>query len=233
MDTKHILRAALSAAVNQPALSAPKKRHALDSASGGDTLDSASSYAQKDVELKGVTALHQWVESDDLDDGEGYADRLMALFIGIADENKDGEVSAEEQEVLSIALTAGWEYLVAAGVNEDDADALLEEWDEDAAERVRDFLAGVMPEGEDAASAEVDAFVFTDADQEPALDAAYKRVFAVRKGRKVRINKRISGTVRLSAKQKVAIRKARMKSHSAKAVIRRMKSMKLRKRMGL
>ena len=228
MNMNQILRDAMKT----PAAPAVKKQVALDSAAE-PTLDSAGDYATKDVQLRGVTALHQWVETDDLDDGEGYADRLMALFVGIADENKDGEVSEEEQDVLEIALGAAWDYLAGAGVTEADADALLEDWDEDAAERVRDFLASALPEGEDTAADEVDAFVFSDADQEPALDAVYKKVIAVRKGRKVRIRKRISGVVRLSAKQKVAIRKARMKSHSAKAIIRRMKSLRIRKRMGL
>lgn len=230
MDMKQILRDAMK----KPAAETAKKPLAvtMDSASEPGRIG-AGDYANKDVELKGVTALHQWVETDDLDDGEGYADRLMALFVGIADENKDGDISEEEQEVLEIALSAAWDYLAGAGVVEADADALLEDWDEEAAERVRDFLAGVLPEGEDSAAEEVDAFVFSDVDQEPALDAVYKKVFAVRKGRKVRIRKRISGKVRLSAKQKVAIRKARIKSHSAKAVMRRMKSLKLRKRMGL
>lgn len=228
MDTKQMLRDAM----RKPApAGAAKPAVTLDDATA--PTGSAGGYAVKDVELRGVTALHQWVETDDLDDGEGYADRLMALFVGIADENLDGEIGEDEQAVLEVALTAAWDYLAASGVTEADADALLNDWDEEAAERVRDFLAGVLPEGEDTASAEVDAFVFTDAEQEPALDAAYRKVFAVRKGRKVRINKRISGRVRLSAKQKVAIRKARMKSHSAKAVVRRMKSMTVRKRYGL
>lgn len=230
MDMKQILRDAMK----KPAPESAKKPLdvALDSASGPN-LGGAEEYATKDIELKGVTALHQWVETDDLDDGEGYADRLMALFVGIADENKDGDINEDEQAVLEIALGAAWDYATASGVVEADADALLEDWDEEAAERVRDFLAGVMPEGEETAADEVDAFVFGDGDQEPALDAAYKKVFAVRKGRKVRIRKRISGTVRLSAKQKVAVRKARLKSHSARAVVRRMKSMRLRKRMGM
>jgi len=228
MDTKQLLRGAMKAP-NAPAK--PKEDVALDSASGPSS--GAGEYAEKDVELKGVTALHQWVETDDLDDGEGYADRLMALFVGIADENMDGDIGEDEQMVLEIALGAAFDYLVTSGVTDADADALLNDWDEEVAERVRDFLAGVLPEGEDSAVAEVDAFVFSDADQEPALDAAYRKVMAVRRGRKVRIRKRISGHVRLSAKQKVAIRKARMKSHSAKAVIRRFKSVRLRKKLGL
>ena len=55
----------------------------------------------------------------------------------------------------------------------------------------------------------------------------------VRNGKKVRINKRVSGTVRLSAKQKVAIKKARLKSHNARAMLKRAKSMRKRKQMGL
>lgn len=229
MDTKQLLRDAMRKP--DPAAEKAKETVTLDSASA--PTGGAGDYAEKDVELKGVTALHQWVETDDLDDGESYADRLMALFVGIADENKDGEIDEDEQMVLEIALGAAWDYLVTSGVTETDADALLNDWDEEAAERVRDFLAGVLPEGEDTAAAEVDAFVFTDSDQEPALDAAYKKVMAVRRGRKVRIRKRISGHVRLSAKQKVAIRKARMKSHSAKATMRRFKSVRLRKKLGL
>lgn len=228
MDMKQLMRDAFKSPAKEVKKPAPTLDAATEDAGGG-----AGSYAEKDVQLKGVTALHQWVETDDLDDGEGLADRLLALFVGIADENKDGEVSEEEQDVLEVALGAAWDYLASAGVPEADCDALLEDFDESAAERVRDLLASSLPDGEDAASAEVDAFVFGAGDQEPALDAVYKRVFAVRKGRKVRIRKRISGVVRLSAKQKVAVRKARLKSHSARATIRRMKSLKIRKRIGL
>lgn len=228
MDTKQLLRDAMRTGV------APKKAAAsvtLDSASNEPSA--AANYAEKDIQLKGVTALHQWAETDDLDSGEGYADRLLALFVGIADENKDGDITDEEQEVLEIALGAAWDYLASVGADEEDIDDLLGDFDEDAAGRVRELLASSLPDGEDESGDAADAFVFSDEDQEPALDAAYKKVMAIRKGRKVRINKRISGRVRLSARQKVAIRKARMKSHSAKAVMRRAKSMRLRGRMGM
>ena len=72
-----------------------------------------------------------------------------------------------------------------------------------------------------------------DEDEGAALDAVYKKKLVVRNGKKVRINKRVSGTVRLSAKQKVAIKKARLKSHNARAMLKRAKSMRKRKQMGL
>ena len=215
---------------------AMKRRDAtktLDSTGEEPALAGAENYTIADISMSAVSAVQQWAETDDLDDGESYADRLMALVVGIADANKDGDITEDEQGVLEVALNAAWDYLVKCGATEEDAGALLNDWDDEAADRVRDLVASVLPEGDDEASAEIDSFVFSESDQEPALDAVYKMKMAVRGGKKMRIRKRISGTVRLSAKQKLAIRKARMKSHSAGAMMRRMKSMRMRKKAGL
>jgi hypothetical protein len=215
---------------------AMKRRDAtktLDSTGEEPALAGADNYTIADISMSAVSAVQQWAETDDLDDGESYADRLMALVVGIADANKDGDITEDEQGVLEVALNAAWDYLVKCGATEEDAGALLNDWDDEAADRVRDLVASVLPEGDDEASAEIDSFVFSESDQEPALDAVYKMKMAVRGGKKMRIRKRISGTVRLSAKQKLAIRKARMKSHSAGAMMRRMKSMRMRRKMGI
>jgi hypothetical protein len=205
----------------------------LDSTGEESALSGADNYTIADITISAVSAVQQWAETDDLDDGESHADRLMAIIVGIADANKDGDITEDEQGVLDVALNAAWDYLVKCGATEEDAGAMLNDWDAEAADRVRDLVASVLPEGDDEASAEIDSFVFSDSDQEPALDAVYKMKFAIRNGKKTRIRKRISGTVRLSAKQKLSIRKARMKSHSAGAMMRRMKSMRMRKKAGL
>ena len=205
----------------------------LDSANDEPTIAGADDYTIADISMSAVAAVQQWAETDDLDDGESYSNRLMALFVGIADANKDGDITDDEQGVLQVALNAAWDYLVKLGVTDEDASSLLNDWDDDTADRVRDLVASALPDGDDEASADIDNFVFSDDDQEPALDAVYRKVLAVRGGKKMRIRKRISGTVRLSAKQKLAIRKARMKSHSAGAMMRRMKSMRLRQKSGL
>lgn len=196
-----------------------------------DAADSMSAHAATDIALRAAATLQQWAETDDLEDGEGYADRLYAMFVGIADANKDGEITDDESDVIMAALNAGYDYLIEHGAKEEDAEALLNDWDDDVADRVRELLADKLPDGEDAEGEDLDNFVFSAEDNEAVLDAVYKKTFAIRKGKKVRINKRISGTVRLSAKQKVAIRKAQMKSHSAGAMMRRMKSMRIRRRM--
>lgn len=230
MSMSEILRAAMKQ-------KGRKQKPVLDDAGEGQALSGADDYTVQDISMAAVAAVQQWAETDDLDDGESYSDRLMALFVGIADSNKDGDITEDEQGILSVALNAGWDYLVKLGVTEEDAGSLLNDWDDEAADRVRDLVASALPEGEDEAGSEIDSFVFSDEDQESALDAVldavYRKKLVVRNGKKVRVNKRISGVVRLSPKQKVAIRKARMKSHSAGAMMRRMKSMRLRRKSGL
>ena len=78
-----------------------------------------------------------------------------------------------------------------------------------------------------------DAGRFVDGDDDAMLDATYRKVIAVRGGKKVRLRKRIAGTVRLSAAQKSAVRKMQRKAFSGAAKIKRAKSMRLRQKMGL
>lgn len=213
----------------------------LDSATedaDSGTINAASMHADIDIKLKVASTIQQWVETDDLDDGESLADRLLMMMVGIADANQDGELDDDENAVLEAALEYSWDYLAEKGVSDEDCSLLLNDWDAEAATRISDMVVSSLPDGEDASDADVDSFAFGDDDQASAfdsvtLDAVYKKMMAIRHGKKVRINKRISGQVRLSAKQKVGIRKAQMKSHSAKAVMRRMKSRTLGRRMGM
>lgn len=207
---------------------AKKKGMALDSANAA-----AGEYALKDLAAKGVAAVQQWVETNDLDSGETNADRLMALIVGVADADKNGEITDDESVVLEVALNSAFDYLVSKGISEEDADKLLNDWDADTADRVRDAIAAALPEGDEAAESDIDDFVFGESDQEPAYDAVYKNVTAVRHGKKVRIHKRIAGKVRLSPKQKVAIRKMQMKSHNSRSMARRLRSNLVRHKFGM
>lgn len=219
--------------VMRPRPAAEKK--VFDSVDDGADLSSADEFTLKEIALAAAATIQQWAETDvsDLDEGETMVDRLMYSFVGIADANKDGEITEDEQRVLDVALNAGWDYLVKLGVTDDDAGALLNDWDADTANRVKELVAAALPEGEAESATDLDDFVFGDNDQEPMLDAAYKKVLAFHNGKKMRINKRISGTVSLSAKQKLGIRKMQMKSHSAGARMHRMKSMRMRRKTGL
>ncbi|AJG18846.1 hypothetical protein [Cupriavidus basilensis] len=203
----------------------------LDSVLDADADDDAASYALTNIAVLVAAALQEWVETadDDLDEGESLADRLLATLIGIADPDQDDEeMDDDEQAVLNLALEAAWDYLTDKGVSEDDADKLLNDWDPDAAGRIRDLLVSILPDGDDAAAEDIDSFAFDgdDDDGSVKLDAVYKMKTAVRNGKRVRIRKRMSGKVKLSAKQKLAIRKAQKKAHTAGAMMRRLKSLR-------
>lgn len=232
MSLTDLLRGQLYAKNQAPV---PGKKATLDSttAAGDMAFDSAEGYELGAIAQQAVSAIHQWVETNDLDSGETMADRLMSLFVGIADANKDGEINEDEQEIIDAALSAAWDYLESMGVGEDDISDLLNDWDDAVANNVIDLVATGLPEGEDAADQAIANFAFGDDEQGAVFDATYAKRVVVRGGKKVRINKRISGTVRLSAKQKLAIRKMQLKSHSSKARAKRLRSFKVRKSMSV
>lgn len=196
----------------------------------------ANAYAERDCRLRAAAVLQQWAETnaEDLAEGETLAQRLQALLIGAVDADLDGELSEDEALVCDQLRNAAWDYLLSKAVNEEDCSLVLNDFDDAAAERVHDVFVAALPDGEEAALDELDAFAFGGNGAEEALfDAAYHQRMAFRHGQKVRIKQRISGHVRLSAKQKLAIKKAQRKSHSGVAQARRLKSLTRRKRAGL
>ena len=227
---------------NTPAVGAPNNAGLiLDSATiQGMTFDAAADFSDSAIKLVALHCVNEWASTNesDLEPGENMADRLLGLMVGVADENIDGELDDNEQAVVNVALNAAADYLLTLGVSEEDVNALLNDWDATAGDRVRDLVASNLPEGEEAEEDAIDAMVFTPADQAPIfdsaiMDAAYRKTVAVHGGKRVIINKRISGTVRLSAAKKVALRKARAKATSPAAMARRAKSMRARDRLGL
>ena len=216
----------------------------LDSAAEAEkkqaVLDAAGSAELADIRASAAATVQAWAATpaSDLDEGETMADRLLAMFVGIADANMDGELTEDEADLVQIAMDAAFDYLASKGVSDADASALLNDGDNEAAARIAELIAGEAPADDVAAADDIDGFAF-DADSQASLldsavfDAVYKKKLVVRGGRKVRINKRVSGHVRLSAAQKVAIRKAGMKSHSAAARMKRLKSTNLRAKFGL
>lgn len=207
-----------------------------------DSAGAAADYALADIRAQTVALVQDWASTpaDDLDEGETLSDRLDAMLVGVADSNKDGEITEDEANIIDIALGAAWDYLSSKGAADEDIDALLNEGSEEAAARVAELISSAVPPEDAEALADLDTFVFDGEAQESVfdsammvLDATYKKAWAVRSGKKVRINKRISGTVKLSPKQKAAIRKAQTKMHSAAARMSRMKSLRVRSKLGL
>ena len=180
-------------------------------------FDSAS-FTEAQIALESAAVIEQWAETDDLDDGETLADRLANMLVGIANEDADGELTDDDKDVIEDATEAAGDFLAGYGVDESDIDLLLNERDNDAAERVQDLLQAEMA---DMDGAGCDKKLSGD---DLAFDATYKKQRVIRDGKAKWVRKRVSGTVRMSAKQKLALKKARRKAHSSAAKMKRKKS---------
>lgn len=178
--------------------------------------------------------IKEWSETttEDLGEGEGLGDRLLALVVGTAADSET-DLTEDEAEYAGMVAELLGDYLIEKGIAEDDVEALVFSGDfgNDVADRVHEALLDKLPSGEDAMLDDADRFV--DGDDDKMLDATYRKVIAVRGGKKVKLKKRIAGTIRLNAAQKAAVRKMQRKAFSGAAKIKRAKSMRMRKKLGL
>lgn len=192
---------------------------------------SASDYQDIDIQLSVAGAVQEWAQTSDLDADETMADRLNALLAGVADETGDnnGELSDDELELYNIACETAVDTLVSLGANEDDALAIINDNDADAADRVAELVKEAAGDSDDF----VNDFVFGGDSDEAVFDAVYKKKVKVIGGKKVIKRVKISGFTKRSSKQKAAMKKAQLKAHSGMAKIKRMKSMKKRASLGV
>lgn len=220
-----------------------------------DSTDSRSAYAMSDLKLKAASAVHQFAETDksELDEGETLCDRFLSLLAEGCDENEDGEISDEEAQYIDLAYEAAATYMLRFGVNPDELEAFINDDDEKAAANIQELLLHALPEGKEACLDDIEKFAFDENDgstepvldsakanqipdmsnQQAVMDAVYKKKWVVRQGKKLKIRKRVSGHVILSAGQKKAVRKMHLKSHSGRANLKRLKSMRKREKLGL
>lgn len=205
----------------------------------GNMLDNAGQLPDvvytEEMRLDAARVVREWAESDDMGEGEGYGDRLLALIVGTAAHSDAGDdLTDDEVEYAGMVSELVGDYLVDKGISESDVDALLGDaaFDNDVAERVHEALLDKLPSGEDAMLDDAGRFV-DGGDDDNMLDATYRKMVVVRGGKKVRLNKRIAGSVRLTAAQKSAVKKMQRKAFSGAAKIKRAKSMRLRKKLGL
>lgn len=192
--------------------------------------DAASAHALNDAALEAAATIQAWAEVNDLEEGENYADVLQDMFFADADFNEDGVLSDDESALAEGKLNAAYDYLVRKGAAEEDAYKLLNDWNPDAAERVHDLVVAKLPDGADA-DADINSFVFGDEGSEAVMDSVFKKKIIIKGGKKMRVLRKISGPKNM--KRVAAAKKNKNKMHSAAALIKRAKSMRIRKARGL
>lgn len=212
-----------------------KKDIVIDSAQPQKIADNGQfDFYSKRLAIGAATSIQQWAEEDasDLDSGENFADRLFALLIGVIDEDINGKLSSDQQEDFQEVREYAAQYMARLGVDSDDAESILNDWDKEAAERARDVVISNLPDGDESANDDINQFVFgTDS---TAFDSAtYRKMIAVRDGKKTIVKVRVSGHFTMSPAQIIALKKARLKSKTHASIRSRQRSLAMRKEMGV
>lgn len=203
--------------------------------------------------LAAVFVLSGAIVGKDLEENELPSDRLDSLIAGIAsggDGNDDEEIEVDES-TLDIVIANFQDALATLGVDDSiiasmfggDAEA------DDAIEAAAEIVESNKPSDDDMDEL-FDLFVYGEAeDDELLLDGVslgktttksgkfgkvvYKAVKAIRNGKVAIVNKRVSGKVKLSAKQRAALSKARRKAGASGAIKKRIRSLAKSKKLGI
>lgn len=180
-------------------------------------VEAATTNARQNA-LSGIAeAVMQWAAGSNpsFDDLDGYA---MALA-GIGDD--DADPTDEQDDAYNAVWSNICDFLVAAGLDDDTISELVDDEDDDAAATVASDLNSLT-------DSDADELIATfSVSQDDAMLEAVQEV--VRHGKAMRIKKRIRPR-RLTSLQKQALKKARMKAHTASANLSRKKSMTLRRK---
>lgn len=208
--------------------------------------------ALRGIALTVVLRLADVISENELEDDELPSERMDALMIKGLDADGDGEVEDDLKTYLAANIADALSSLGVPddmigdmmGDNVDAADAAIEaaaekiianlpddadldEWSEqfiygydiDAGEEGEDGFDGVGKKKK-----KLSAGGTTIKKSKKGQTLRYKAVKAVRHGKVVLVNKRISGKVVLSAKQKGALKKAGAKAHTGSAMKRMLRS---------
>ena len=181
----------------------------------GDLVD-------KQARASAMSALLTW-----LDEGDYTYEALDSLAAGVADVDFDDEVGEDEEDYYNDILDAIGGAMVFLGAESDNVTDFLDDEDDDAGEKLGEFLAGKI----ESDSRDEDEIIGDFAVRESLVAESTIRV--VRRGKVVRKKKRIRKPKRRSASQRAALRKARRKAHTGPAKLARRKSLKIRRRRGL
>lgn len=206
--------------------------------------------ALRAVALALVISLSDSIAKNELEENELPSDRLNSLIAGISASDDDGEEVEIDEVTYDVVVANIKDALETLGVDESVIDSMFGD-DEDAEEAIESATEVVnsnLPEGDDLEEF-INIFVYGEAEEDEGalLDGVslgktttktgkfgkvvYKAVKAIRNGRVKVINKRVSGRVKLSAKQRNALNKARRKATTGGAIKRRVKSFKKSKKL--
>lgn len=151
-------------------------------------------------------------------------DDLALGLAGIDDEESDDDITDDQIDEYNRWLGLLADAAVSLGADQADITAVIDEDDDEAAISAADGITGNTDDEDDAIA------VYSVSGNDDAMLEANVKV--IRKG-ELKIKKKRPRPMRQTAKQRAALKKNRLRSHSAAAKMSFRKSMKVRNKRGL
>ena len=169
-----------------------------------------------------AAALFQWAQGANptFDDLDG----LALSEAGIDDDEEDDDITDEQVDEYNRYLGMLADAAVSLGADQADVTALIDDGDDDAAINVADAITANNDDEDEAV-----AVYGVSGGDDAMLEANIK---VVRNG-EIKLKKKRPRPLRRTAAQKAALKKARVKAHTASANLSRRKSLKVRRKRGL
>lgn len=180
-------------------------------------LEAMEQSAQVSSRSDAAAAMISWVES-----GDSEAEAVDALAYGLSGGEDEDLTDAQEKEYTTI-LGLMTDFAMQVGATEKDCQGMVD-GDDDSADRV---FSAIESKLENADESEL---IATFAHREKLIFEAKKKV--IRDGKVVIINTNKRKRI-MSAAQKAALKKARLKAHGAAGKAARKKAMRMRKARGI
>ena len=201
-----------------PETKAEKKKKAI--------FEAVEARAAQDSRALAASMVTGWA-SDGSPDADDF-DALAINMAGLGDLDEDADLTDDQVDAYNDALSALANAAVSLGADQADVTSMIDDEDDDAAERVYDAInANVSPDDSDDAIAEYS--VSAGADDDAMFESTIK---VVRDGVVKLIKKRLRPR-RMTSLQKAALKKAQSKAHSSSGKMAFRRSMKLRAKRGL
>jgi len=172
-----------------------------------------------------------------IEDGDFLFDSVDDMVRGTVGMDAEGveEPSEDEVDQYNDLSEAVLDSLISLGADQEQASVFLQGEDDAQGEVLGAFLTGEMDGNVLDDSTIINRFAVAETlemeGDDGVLDAA--KIKKIRNGRVVWVKKKIGPKKRMSAKQKAALKKARLKSNNGAAKAKRAKSSRIAKKMGL
>ncbi|MBF0121716.1 MAG: hypothetical protein HQK79_23040, partial [Desulfobacterales bacterium] len=188
-----------------------------------DTMDLSAidDFANKSLKNDAMSIALSWINSKDYSFGA-----LDVLVQGMADIDGSGNISTEEEDYYNQLFMTVGDALALLGADADGIASFLNDEKDEAGLKIGEFLSAKMDEIQDDDDTIISNFVVST-DQ---IFESMKKV--IRGGVKTWVKKKIRPK-KISSAQRMALKQARLKAHTATAIRARKKSMKIRKKMGM